>query len=491
MRVRTLARLGGLAAAVLTAAVAAVLVAVTPASAATLTQVTSFGSNPGNLTMYSYRPDGPAGGAPLVVAMHGCTQTATDYYTNSGWRKYADLWRLRPGLPAAEVGQQPPTRASTGSRPATSPAARARRCPSSRWSTTRSRNYGVDPARVYVTGLSAGGAMTAVMLATYPDVFAGRLRSSPGCRTAARRATSAYICMYPARRARPRRSGATWCATPTPATPGLAAGVDLARHLATPRWSRPTRPSCATSGPTSGASRRRRPRPRPCPAARRWRTTTGGRPWCALPGQRHGPRHAGRPGQRPPTSAAPPAVLPRHDLLGLLRRARSSGSTAAPRPARHRRPAPRPLAVAVLTAARSPTPHRARPSAGPCFTASNYAHTVGRAGAPERRVNLRQRLQPGDGPVERLRHPHPAPDRHRTTTSSPTASAEPPGRSSARPAPRTPAALPAPHPPPPALARRARPPRTPPPRPPRTPARPGSTAPRRPARGDHGVMRME
>jgi pimeloyl-ACP methyl ester carboxylesterase len=34
-------------------------------------------------------------------------------------------------------------------------------------------DYGIDAQRIFVTGLSAGGAMTTVMLATYPEVFAG------------------------------------------------------------------------------------------------------------------------------------------------------------------------------------------------------------------------------------------------------------------------------------------------------------------------------
>src|SRR5829696_7157381 len=74
------------------ALVAAAFVIPSPAAAAGLTAVASFGSNPGNLGMYEYVPASRPAAAPVVVAMHGCTQTADNYYANSGWPKYADAY---------------------------------------------------------------------------------------------------------------------------------------------------------------------------------------------------------------------------------------------------------------------------------------------------------------------------------------------------------------------------------------------------------------
>ncbi|MFD0851487.1 alpha/beta hydrolase family esterase, partial [Actinomadura adrarensis] len=169
-------------------------------------QVPSFGSNPGNLAMYAYRPDGLPSGRPLVVLLHGCTQNASGYFANSGWRKYADQWGFTLVLPQ------------------TSSANNASSC--FNWfqtgDTSRGQgeaasirsmvgyavtNYGTDPSRVHVSGLSAGGAMSAVMLAAYPDVFAA---GSIGAGIAYRCATSllqASGCQYGATSRTPQQWG--------------------------------------------------------------------------------------------------------------------------------------------------------------------------------------------------------------------------------------------------------------------------------------------
>jgi poly(hydroxyalkanoate) depolymerase family esterase len=156
----------------LLAATLGAFAAAPPAGAAGLTQVTSFGSNPGNLAMYEYAPANLPSGAPLVVALHGCTQSASDYFANSGWQKYADLWGFALVFPQTSSANNSlscfswfdSTKDTRGKGEAASVKAMVDHAAS---------QYGSNSGRVYVTGLSAGGGMTADLLADYPDVFAG------------------------------------------------------------------------------------------------------------------------------------------------------------------------------------------------------------------------------------------------------------------------------------------------------------------------------
>jgi poly(hydroxyalkanoate) depolymerase family esterase len=140
--------------------------------AATLTEVTGFGSNPGNLRMFVYVPTGLPTNRPLVVALHGCTQSAAAYDNETGWTKWADTYGFALVLPQQQRGNNPslcfsnwlPGDQARGSGEALSIKQMTD------WVKT---TYGSDATRVYVTGLSAGAAMTNVMLAAYPDVFSG------------------------------------------------------------------------------------------------------------------------------------------------------------------------------------------------------------------------------------------------------------------------------------------------------------------------------
>ena len=51
---------------------------------ASITEVTSFGTNPGALKMFVHVPPSLPAGAPMVLVLHGCAQGATDMAT-TGW----------------------------------------------------------------------------------------------------------------------------------------------------------------------------------------------------------------------------------------------------------------------------------------------------------------------------------------------------------------------------------------------------------------------
>lgn len=142
------------------------------ASEPKLTALNDFGTNPGALDAYVYVPTGLGVGAPLVVVLHGCTQSAAAYDVGSGWSALADKYGFALLYPQQRRGNNvnlcfnwfegEDTRRDAGE-------------PYSirQMIGTLEDRLSIDPTRVFVTGLSAGGAMAAVMLATYPEVFAG------------------------------------------------------------------------------------------------------------------------------------------------------------------------------------------------------------------------------------------------------------------------------------------------------------------------------
>ena len=275
----------------------------TPAYAATLTTVSGFGSNPGNLTMYSYRPDGLPADAPLVVAMHGCTQNATDYFTNAGWRKYADLWKFALVLPEQKSANNS-TSCFNWFEPGDTARGRRRGALHQADGRLRRRQLRIDPGRVYVTGLSAGGAMTAVMLATYPDVFAaGAIMAGLPYRCATSM-TNAFSCMSPGVDKTPAAWGDLVRGAYSGYTGTLPARVDLARHLRHHGGPGERAPNCGTSGRTCSGVSQTPTSTRRCPAARPWPTTATRVKVYLVSGMTHGRRSTRAP---PRSSAAPPA----------------------------------------------------------------------------------------------------------------------------------------------------------------------------------------
>lgn len=136
------------------------------------TEVTGFGTNPGNLRMFKHVPAGLPANAPLVVALHGCAQSAASYDAETGWQMLAGRWQFALLLPQQQSANNS---SSCFNWFELGDTARGQgEALSIRQMVDRMiADHGSAPSRVYVTGLSAGGAMAATMLATYPDVFAG------------------------------------------------------------------------------------------------------------------------------------------------------------------------------------------------------------------------------------------------------------------------------------------------------------------------------
>jgi feruloyl esterase len=142
------------------------------AVATRLDEVHGFGSNPGNLRMFAYVPSRLAADPALVVVLHGCTQTAAGYDHGAGWSTLADRYGFALLVPEQQPSNNP-KRCFNWFLPDDTGRDQGEALSIRQMIETMVRDKGIDRRRVFITGLSAGGAMTSVMLACYPDVFAG------------------------------------------------------------------------------------------------------------------------------------------------------------------------------------------------------------------------------------------------------------------------------------------------------------------------------
>ncbi|HET7885836.1 MAG TPA: PHB depolymerase family esterase [Bradyrhizobium sp.] len=136
-----------------------------------MVETRQFGTNPGDLRMYSYVPPDLPPSPALVVVLHGCGQTAAGYDIGTGWSTLAKHYGFVLLMPEQQASNNAHG-CFNWFNPEDTKRGHGEACSIRQMIARMVSQHRIDKHRVFITGLSAGGAMTSVMLATYPEVFA-------------------------------------------------------------------------------------------------------------------------------------------------------------------------------------------------------------------------------------------------------------------------------------------------------------------------------
>ena len=135
-----------------------------------LEAVPEFGANPGNLECLIQPTSNK--NRPLILVLHGCTQSAKEAISVSGWDALAkenDFFLLAP----QQTLSNNPNRCFNWFRPEDIDSLNGEAASILNMLTYCLSNYSIDTSKIFITGFSAGGQMSVSLLAISPERFKG------------------------------------------------------------------------------------------------------------------------------------------------------------------------------------------------------------------------------------------------------------------------------------------------------------------------------